>query len=387
MKHLFLLLLAFLLGGCATTQSPRPDHSALLADALFKPPTDKITAEDLFKVSPAMKEYLRSQDFRRLSAMRGGALGLIDALYSRDQLQLAYDTTATRTAAETFESKSGNCLSLVIMTAAFARELGLVPTFQAVLTGDTWTRSGELYLSAMHVNMLVGRRAPKVNEIDERGGQLVVDFLPPDQVKGYATRRIDQNMVVAMYLNNRAAEALTENRIDDAYWWARKAVTGQPDYAPALNTLGVVYQRRGQPALAERAYQMALAQDPHSDATMYNLAPLLAQLGRHAESQAIAARVSAIRKVPPFHYYLSGIEAMQRADYALARDMFRKEVERAPYYDEFHYWLGMAQLRLGEAGAARAQFALALENSTTDGSRSKYSAKLRHMKATASGKL
>ncbi|HEU4853495.1 MAG TPA: tetratricopeptide repeat protein [Telluria sp.] len=387
MKHLALLLIAFLLGGCATTQAPPPDTSTLLSDSLFQPPKDKITTQDLFTASPAMKEYLRSYEFRRLSGTRGGALGLIDALYTRGQLQLEYDTTATRSAAETFESKSGNCLSLVIMTAAFARELGLFPTFQTVLAGDTWTRSGELYLSNMHVNLAIGRRSGKVNGLDDTAGLLLVDFLPPEEMKGFKFRHIDEGMVEAMYLNNRAAEALSENRTDDAYWWARKAVVEHPEYTPAINTLGVVYQRRGQPTLAERAYKMALARDAQSDVTMYNLIPLLAQLGKHEESQAMAARVATIRKVPPFHYFRSGIEAMQREDYALARDLFRKEVDRAPYYDEFHYWLGMAQLKLGETGAARAQFALALENSSSTGMRSKYSAKLRHLKMAKGGDL
>jgi hypothetical protein len=45
---------------------------------------------------------------------------------------IEYDSTVTRTAAQTYAARAGNCLSLVIMTAAFAEELGLrvrcVPT-------------------------------------------------------------------------------------------------------------------------------------------------------------------------------------------------------------------------------------------------------------------
>ncbi|MFD2366927.1 tetratricopeptide repeat protein [Pseudoduganella sp. GCM10020061] len=387
MKHLALLLIAFLLGGCATTQAPsRPDTSGLTADALFGPPTDHITTDNLFAASPAMKEYLRSNDFRRM-AKRGGALGLIDALYTRGQLQLEYDTTATRSAAETFDSKSGNCLSLVIMTAAFARELGLHAGFQSAVSSDTWTRTGDLYLSNMHVNVSLSRTSSRVNGLADTTAALLVDFLPPEEARGLPLRSIDEGLVVAMYLNNRAAEALAEKRLDDAYWWARKAVIEHPEYAPAINTLGVVYQQRGHDELAERTYRFALQHSPDSDVTMYNLIPLLAKLGKHAESQALAQRVSAIRKTPPFHYFRSGLEAMQRQDYALARDLFRKEVDRAPYYDEFHYWLGMAYLRLGENGAAREQLALALKNSSSAGSRGTYSAKLERLKSMRGSEL
>ena len=380
MKTLALLLIAFLLGGCATTQAPRPDTSGLIADALFAPPTENITTDDLFTVSPAMKDYLRSAEFRWM-AKRGGALGLVDALYTRGQLMLEYDTTATRSAAETFASKSGNCLSLVIMTAAFARELGLHVGFQSVISSDTWTRSGELYLSNMHVNLSLSRSSGRINGLDDTSAALLVDFLPPEEAKGFRIRRIDESMVLAMYLNNRAAEALSEHRLDDAYWWARKAVAEHPEYTPAINTLGVVYQQRGNTALAERAYRFALQQDPQSDVTMYNLIPLLAKAGKHQESQALSQRVAAINKVPPFHYFRSGMEAMQRADYKLARDMFQREVERAPYYDEFHYWLGMAHLRLGDTRAANEQMALALKNSSSSSSRGTYSVKLQRLKA------
>lgn len=45
--------------------------------------------------------------------------------------------------------------------------------------------------------------------------------------------------------------------------------------------------------------------------------------------------------------------------------MFEREVRRAPYSDEFHFWLTIACLQLGEADQARKPLALALDTSTT----------------------
>ena len=50
----------------------------------------------------------------------------------------------TRNAAEAFDARSGNCLSLVIMTAAFAKELGLPVRYQNVFVDEAWSRSGDL---------------------------------------------------------------------------------------------------------------------------------------------------------------------------------------------------------------------------------------------------
>ena len=49
--------------------------------------------------------------------------------------------------------------------------------------------------------------------------------------------------------------------------------------------------------------------------------------------------------------------ALQKGDYRTAHDLFAKEVARAPYNDEFHYWLAVADVGLGETESARWELA------------------------------
>ncbi len=114
---------------------------------------------------------------------------------------------------------------------------------------------------------------------------------------------------------------------------------------------------------------------------MTNLIPLLAQLGKHDESRALAARAASLEPEPPYFYFERGMNAMEAGRYADARQLFRREVRRAPYNHEFHYWLGMAHLRLGEARAARDQMAIALDNSTSVDASRRYSSKLAALRA------
>lgn len=72
---------------------------------------------------------------------------------------------------------------------------------------------------------------------------------------------------------------------------------------------------------------------------------------------------------------------MQRVDFKAARELFAKEVDRDPYYHEFHFWLALADFRLGDLERAQKQMALALESSTTRGDRDLYAAKLAWLKA------
>ena len=79
-----------------------------------------------------MRRYARTEIAAQANR-KGRHRALIDALYSKHQLRLEYDTVITRNASEAFDARAGNCLSLVIMTAAFAKELGLMVEYQKVL--------------------------------------------------------------------------------------------------------------------------------------------------------------------------------------------------------------------------------------------------------------
>ena len=177
-------------------------------------------------------------------------------------------------------------------------------------------------------------------------------------------------------MNNRAAEELASGRLDDAYWWARSAVQREPALVNAYNTLAIVYQRRGEKALAERVYKRALARAPEDTVLMTNLVPLLAQLGKHEESRALTALAASLEPEPPYFHFERGMQAMASGKFAEARQMFRREVRRSPYNHEFHYWLALAHLQLGEERAARDQMAMALDNSTNVDASRRYASKL-----------
>jgi Flp pilus assembly protein TadD len=364
--------------GCAAFQSAqKPDD--LLNDHLFSAPSLPIKAEEVFALSKEMRHFLRREIAGQLLD-KSPYRALFDALYSKGQLKLEYDNTMTRNASQAFAQRAGNCLSLVIMTAAFAKELGLEIQYQSALTTEAWSRTGNLYLRSGHVNLTLGRR-----HLDPRTGLLVsplkIDFLPPEEIRGLRTRTISEQTVVAMYMNNRAAEALVAGQIDDAYWLAREAVNTSYAFLSSFNTLGVVYLRHGDLREAERVFRYMLDREPTNTVAMSNLAQALRQQGRTAESDAIQRRLTAIEPYPPFHFFDLGLAAMQRGDYQSARDLFKKEIARDAYHHEFHFWLGVANARLGDQKRARDHLSLAIDYSTNQGERDLYAAKLDSIRA------
>ncbi|HAV37933.1 MAG TPA: hypothetical protein DCX52_16555 [Massilia sp.] len=376
------LLLFVLLSGCAGTPSrPPADLASLFDDAAFPAPSGRVDAADLFTLSAPMRAHLHSPEFKKTLRDKGSARGLVAALYSKSDLQLDYDATVTRTAAQTYAERAGNCLSLVVMTAAFARELGMSVRFQSVETEETWSRNGSLYLVSSHVNISLGQKMA-LNGFSAEADPLVIDFLPPPDAARLRTRALQEADIVALYMNNRAAEELVQGRIADAYWWARAAILQRPALVEAYNTLAVIYARSGQPARAEQVYRAALRKQPDSLVVMQNLEHALNVNGKLAEAQALQRRIDRLYPAPPFHYFNQGMRAYQAGDFRRAKALFAREAARAPDNDEFHFWLGATHLQLGELNTAVEELALARETSTRAETRERYVAKLARLKSS-----
>ena len=381
MKPLAVLWLALgfaALTGCASAP-PAPQPQRLFDDALFAPAPASLGAEALFKLSPEMQRYL-DHEIAQQARREGSRQGLIDALYNKSKLQLEYDASITRSAAEAFEARRGNCLSLVLMTSAFAKALGLPVRYQSVYVEELWSRSGDLYFLSGHINLSLGRPIHERSARTFEAELLVIDFLPSEQLRGQRSRVIDESTVIAMYMNNRAAELLQQGRTDEAYWWARGAMTQDPRFIAAYNTLGVIYRRHGHAERAEQVFRTVLAEEPANAQTLSNLILVLKDRGRREEAELLSAQLRDIQPNPPFKYFDEGVVAMRAGDFKAAKKLFTREIERSAYFHEFHFWLALANYGLGELGEARKHLALARDNSATVKDRQMYAAKLESLR-------
>jgi Flp pilus assembly protein TadD len=378
------VLFCALLGACASPRFTNQPPQFLFRDDLFVAPDARFSGDNVFALTEPMQHYLKT-DIARQLRMRGPLAGLIDALYRERQLKLEYDSSMTRDAAEAFEARSGNCLSLVIMTAAFAQQLGLQVDFHEAGIYEMWSRSGNLLVGSGHVNVTLGTW---LNSPFERVAEnsLTIDFLPPDEISGLRTRSISQETVVAMYLNNKSVEALESGHLDDAYGWARAAIRRHPAFASSYNTLGVVYLRHGDLEQAARVFRYGLQNEPESTVMMSNLAGVLERMGNEAGAAELRTRLAQLDPHPPYYFFDLGRDAMQRGDYQAAKALFAKEVARADYNHEFHFWLAVAYYDLGDMERARRQILEAMERSPTRNDHSRYEAKLAWLRSNEHAK-
>jgi tetratricopeptide (TPR) repeat protein len=380
MKRWWTLLCCALVSACASVGPPVGSQQDLFDDALFAPPSVRVSAGDVMALSPAMREVLRNEI---APVMRGSdpRRALVQALQRGGLLRLEYDAQVTRTAAEAFDARAGNCLSLVIMTAAFAREAGLPLRYQKVRTEDTWARSEGLVFAIGHINLAMGRLSGRPFADALGPDWVVVDFYPDQDIRRQRVEVLSEARVLALYMNNKAAEALAAGQVDDAYAWARAAVGQDPTLSGSYNVLGVVYGQRGHWAHADRALAAALRLDADNLHAMGNRVGALKHLGRDDEARQLAAELQRRQPVAPFAAFDEGLALLRAGRPEAAEALFQKELGRTAQYHEVHFWLAVAQFQLGARSSALEHLKTALDNSTTRQQQAVYAAKLDHLKS------
>ncbi len=373
MATLFAIVLTAMLTACAS----RPvlfAPTALFADQKFTPPPTPVHAADVFAVDESMRQYLRANFVDTLTDS-GARETLVNALFNNGQLHLDYDAAVTRNASETFQARAGNCLSLTIMAAALARELGLTVHFQRVGGEQSTGRRNDLQVTIGHVNLVVGERIVSSRSRLGQNALHTIDFMRFAENHILNTQVISEQTILAMYMNNRAVEVLAEGDINQAYWLARAALNFDPNFTAAYISLGVVYRRHGHAADAEAVLQHVLRLEPANTHALANMVTVLNELGRHDEAAIWQQKLAAAQPVAPFYYFDLGRTAMQRADYLAARDLFTRELVRSANNHEVHFWLALTYFRMGETTKANIHLTRAIEFSSTRMERELYAAK------------
>jgi Tfp pilus assembly protein PilF len=368
--------LAFLLGACATPPPESPVVAAtLLHDGLFQASIAPTEAAEVFALTDAMRQFADEQ-ITAVRWRRDARRALMDALVARGQLRLEYDDGRTRTAAEAFDSRAGNCLSLVIMTSAFAKYLDIPVRYQSVQVREQFTRDNDLTLASGHINVVLSRLPASFAREQILADELTIDFVPPESLRGMNVRILSEATVLAMFMNNRAVETMAAGQLDTAYAWARQALHLDPKYLPGINTLGVIYLRAGHLRQAEAALRHVVARDAEDAAALGNLVITLRQDKRPQEADLVAARLAQVQPYPPFHFLDLGRQAFEKGDLDKARELIGRELRRQPYQHEAHFWAAVVDANLGNQRDAESHMRQAIEHSGTPQLQTRYSAKL-----------
>lgn len=296
------------------------------------------TSGDIFALSPKALEFVDNATQHHTSS-KDKIRALVNAIFSRTQLDLRYSATANTTAMETFEKRYANCLSLSIMTYAMVDYLGYKAVFQDVQIPEYWTiREGQTLLNA-HVNLRV-----KLN----RSQSIIIDFDPYPDISGIEVKPITPDQLVASFYSNIAAEHLIQNNDVHAFAYLKAAIELAPKNEGLWLNLGAAYSRAGMPHLAIDAYKTALHLAPNFNSAYDNLSILYRKLGHSDKADEINAKMHLRRMRNPFYHMMLAEHALRETNPEEAVQHYKKalRLDRKPH--EFHFGLAKAYSLLGD---------------------------------------
>jgi Flp pilus assembly protein TadD len=336
----------------------------LLLAALMFSTAAPLPDENPLQINDGIKQFLAEHIDRRLQPYEK-LESLVQTVFRENALGFTYQLE-TRTAAETFEKRGGNCVSFTFLLIAMARHLGLDARFREVEVAPTWSRVGNLVTMSGHVNVAIFMGSqpyvvdlfPQVSRI-EIGGEVVSDA-----------------RAFSHYYNNRGVDHLAAGRMQEALAYFMKAVQSDPEMARSWGNLGVAQSRTGRHADAEASYLRVMKMQPGNLVAMGNLAVLYRQIGREREAQRYEAKARKLQLKNPYYHFDLGMRAYETANYAVAVEHFKIALKIKPVEHNFDMAMARAYMQLGDRDRVANYLQLAAKNAPTDAAKLRYNEKL-----------
>lgn len=367
------------LAGCQTARweasTDTPDN--LLVDSHFSGETyDPESMQQIFTLPQHTKrELIKVVGKENVAEQKAKAV--LSYILSFADDGLLYDNASTRTAAETLNHGSANCLSLSILAYSMAKEVGMDAVFQDVQIPEYWTSDMNQSWLNGHVNLRL-RQSKLSNNIGISllGRDIVVDFDPYTLKNRFAEHEISAKRVTAMFYNNKAALAFSQGNYAQAYRYYQAAAEIDAKFAVTWSNLAILYRIHGDYDLAERSYHYSLSLDPTSTNTLSNLAFLYRQTGEQAKAKQLEQRVLAERRNNPYYYLMLGNEAFKREQLQQAISQYKNSLQLDRKIHEAYFGLAKTYYLLKNTGRASYYMEKALRSATTEQDQHRYEHKL-----------
>ncbi len=364
------------LAGCSSALRVQDAGTQLpLYDELFEGyrSVEVVSEAQIFALNDEAKAFV-NQHISDHKNYETNISNLVYAIFDRAEMGLLYQGDANSVASDTFANRAANCLSLSIMTYAMADYAGFDAWFYEVDIPEYWTRRDGFSLINGHINLRI--TPPMEMEILRLKDDYVdVDFDPQAIRKHFARNRIKRDMVVAMFYNNRGADAILTHEYDKAYAYFRAAAMRVPELDQTWINLGVLYRFKGAFEQAEQSYKYALARDEDNLTGWENLAILYSHTGQQDKADDIMASVESRRINNPFYHFILGEQALYEERYARAIKYFER-ANRLQKHHEIMFGLGKTYYAMGDISRAEHYLEQAARYASNEHDEKRYESKL-----------
>jgi len=357
MNHAAITAILFLLIACQSTNSLNNNYTIdnetrFYLDEKFNGYQHVLVESEaeIFALSEKMKIMARTIALERDA--RKKANKLLEIFFNPENIDLAYKSEANVVASEAFQNRQANCLSLTIMAYAIANEAKLDVAFQNVNIPEYWVRNGSVNMLTGHINLKVLEpKSAQTLLFYERAG-VEIDFDPFVLKKTFPKQRINKNTVIAMFYNNKGANAMVKGDYLRAYAYLKSATKVAPLFSSAWGNLGILYRLKGYQKNALKSYRYAINLNPNNLTAMANLSLLLHINGHYDEAKQLDAYIMRKRANNPYYYSLLGDEKLYQGAYYQAINHYKKAIKLNENIHEFYFGLAKVYFMLDELDMA-----------------------------------
>lgn len=332
-------LLSLLLAGCVGFRA-RSDGRRL--DALIASAgAQGLSLPDPLVLPPSVQEQVLRQVSRE-----GTELDRIRRLHRwlRDQTGLGfrYDAVHTRTAAEAWDARNGDCLSYAHLFNALSRFLGVPANYVRYREATTYEERNGQFVVVSHVASLYNDY--RVTVLVDLTGDA-----PSSRVSDYELLGDDE--AAALHYSNLAMEQLAAGDTATPEKLLRLLVVKTPSLPEIHNNLGAVLLRQGKSAEALAVLRAGIAKFPDFVPLYVNGSLAARGVGDDALSDAYAEQARS-SWTDPFLPFVRGTWLLDRGHPAEAVKLLRRAVSLKPSSAMFRVWLAKALRAAGETAEA-----------------------------------
>ena len=316
--------------------------------------TAEIPDADIVGVSDEMAAYVEKNVGNPRQAI-AKMTRLLKSLKRDDYITASYEVDGTHTAAETFASGSGNCLSYTNMFVALSRQAGLDARFQIVEVPPNWDADSGYLIRYTHVNVLM----KDVRFDRSRRDEVSVDFndvLPDPEYRQY---EVSDSYAEALLYNNKGAREIRDHNPRSVFAYLKKALEIVPNNPDFWVNLGTLYSSQSDYASAIDAFEVALQIDASNKSAMSSLARSHRVLGNAEDAAYYASRVRNYRERNPFYHFAIARQEYDRSAYEEALESINTAISLKRGNGRFHFMKGLTQDKLGDGAAAKKSFSRA----------------------------
>lgn len=240
MKWLLMILTSIGLSGCNSTHTTtadmkqKVDVTSLFNHSLFTPKPVQTEAE-IFAL-PESEQQAAISFFGKYADANMRDDQVLGRFLDAKLDNFSYDGE-TLTATEATLKRAGNCISLAVLTQAYANVLGIKTSYAKVDSYPMFRKHQEFIITSSHFKTKLF--ANRATEGDENGQQTlikgtVVDYFP-DQDSVFSGNAQYEDLVAKFY-TNLAVSTLLEADYDLSYSLLSAALKYAPRDAEAINT-------------------------------------------------------------------------------------------------------------------------------------------------------